>query len=197
MGLPPDALVVGTLGRLTPDKGGQDDLLRAVAGVAALAPEGRPVRLLIVGDGPLRPELETLSADLGLGERAVFAGLKAGPEVARLLGCMDVFVLPSHREALPIALLEAMSVGLPVVATNVGGIPEIIEDGANGLLVAPAEPSALQRSLERLFAGSELRSDLGRAARAHVQANFTLEQTTKRVEQLYEELYAARGKRAR
>jgi glycosyltransferase involved in cell wall biosynthesis len=110
---------------------------------------------------------------------------------------MDAFVLPSHREALPIALLEAMSVGLPVVATRVGGVPEIIQEGANGLLVPPANPSSLRASLDRLLTDPDLGVRLAQAGRSHVRAHFTLEQTTRRVEQVYEELYASRRKPTR
>jgi glycosyltransferase involved in cell wall biosynthesis len=185
LGLEAGSFVVGTLGRLTPDKGGQDDLVRAVAGMAR---KGCAIRLLVVGDGPLRPELERLSAELGLGDKAIFTGTRTGPDVGMVLGCMDVFVLPSHREALPIALLEAMSVGVPVVSTRVGGIPEILEDGINGLLVPAGQPMALQASIQCLADDEWLSHRLGLAGRTHVQANFTLEQATQRVEQVYEEI---------
>ena len=85
-----------------------------------------------------------------LARQVIFAGQRSGGEVAHLLQAMDIFVLPSLREALPIALLEAMSVGLPVIATRVGGIPEVVDDGRNGLLVAPGEPTELQASLQGL-----------------------------------------------
>jgi glycosyltransferase involved in cell wall biosynthesis len=185
IGLPPTGLLVGTLGRLSPDKGGQDDLLRAVKGLVS---GGCDVRLLVVGDGPLRPRLEQLTAELGIGERVLFAGQRSGPEVPRLLGAMDIFVLPSHKEALPIALLEAMATGLPVVATRVGGVPEIVEDGENGILVPPAAPEAIEGALRTLARDTAMAERLGRAARAHIEAEFTLDRMTRRVEGIYEEL---------
>ena len=185
LGLPEEGVLVGTLGRLTPDKGGQDDLLHGMLGLVSA---GCDARLLIVGDGPLRAGLEQLSRDLGLEERVIFTGQRSGPDVPRLLGAMDIFVLPSHREALPIALLEAMSMGLPVVATRVGGIPEIVKDNSNGLLVAPGSPSSIQDALLTLAMDPVLPERLGKAARAHVEAEFTLETMTRRVERIYEEL---------
>ena len=188
--LPEDAVVVGTVGRLSADKGGQDHLIRAVAGVRQDQPA---TRLLVVGDGPLRPGLEALAAT-ELGAAARFTGQRA--DVARLLGAMDIFVLPSLKEALPIAVLEAMAMRLPAVATRVGGVPEVVDDGTTGFVVPPGDEAALRGALARLVADPALRERLGAAGQAHVQAHFTLEQMVQQVEHLYDAL-AGRKLRAR
>src|SRR5262249_55707283 len=120
--------VIGTVGRLTEIKR-QDVLIRAFARVAARHPESR---VLLVGDGPLRAVLEALAAPLGVGDRVTFAGYRDRPE--RFLRLMDVFALTSRSEGMPLAILEAWAAGLPVVASRVGGIPEVVADGRTGLL---------------------------------------------------------------
>jgi len=180
-GIKPDAVVVGTLGRLSPEKGGVDTLIRVVARLRQAHPQ---VRLMVVGDGSLRPELQSLAAELG--EDVVFTGLRS--DVTRMLSAMDIFVLPSLREALPIVVLEAMAMGLPVVATDVGGVPEMVQDGTTGLLVPSGDEDAMYAALERLTTDTTLAAQLGEAGRAHVLANFTIDRMIKRVEQLYIEL---------
>ena len=157
-----DDLLIGVVGRLSPEKGGVDNLIRATY---QLPEQHRKVRLLIVGDGPVRANLENLDAGLregnaGEGSPVIFAG--ARQDIPRLLGAMDIFVLPSLNEALPIVILEAMAVGLPVVATRVGGVPEIVQDGATGLLVAPGDEAALLDALSRLAEDPALRRQAGR-----------------------------------
>lgn len=178
-------IVVGTVGRLSADKGGQDDLLWAVSEARKQHPS---VRLLVVGDGPLRPGLEGLAATLGMLDNgaAVFTGARA--DVARLLGAMDIFVLPSLKEALPIAVLEAMAMQLPVVATCVGGVPEVVQDGTTGLLVPPGDRAAMLAALLRLIAAADLRGRLGQAGQARVHTHFTVDKMVEHVEQLYEML---------
>ena len=124
-----------------------------------------------------------------------FTGQRA--DVARLLGALDIFVLPSLREALPIAVMEAMAMGLPVVATRVGGIPEVVEDGMTGCLVPPGDEAALAAALGRLVADPALAARLGAAGRARVQAQFTVEQMVRRVEHLYDELARRKIRRKR
>jgi glycosyltransferase involved in cell wall biosynthesis len=183
LGVPVDAVLIGAVGRLTADKGGQDVLIRAVGRVRETCPQ---VRLVMVGDGPLRPGLEQLTAQLGLCDSVIFTGLRS--DVPRLLGALDVFVLPSEREALPVAVLEAMAAGLPVVATRVGGLPEVVADGETGFLVPPGDVAALQGVLEKLAGDPALAARLGAAGQAHVQAHFTVQQMVRQVEQLYDQL---------
>jgi glycosyltransferase involved in cell wall biosynthesis len=185
LGIPPHAAVVGTLGRLSADKGGQDDLLRAVASLVTAPGD---VHLLVIGDGPLRAELERLSADLSIAPHVTFAGQRTGPEVGRLLGAMDMFVLPSLREAFPVALLEAMAAGLPVVATRVGGIPEVVDDEVNGLLVSPGDITTLRLGIQRLLGDKGLAARLAGAGRERVITHFSLDRMVVRVEDLYMDL---------
>ncbi len=181
LGVPPGATLIGYVGRLSPEKGGQDILIRAVSRVRQTNPN---VRLVVVGDGPLRPGLEKLAATLD--EPVIFTGLRA--DVARLLAAMDIFVLPSLHEALPIAALEAMSTRLPVIATSVGGNPEVVQEGVTGLLVPPGDEIALYKAIMKLLSEPTLASSIAVAAQAHVNANFTLDQMARRVEALYDEL---------
>jgi sugar transferase (PEP-CTERM/EpsH1 system associated) len=181
LGLNCDELVVGTVGRLSPEKGGVDVLVRAVERLRQIHPKAR---LLVVGDGPLRPDLEQVASELG--SNAIFAGTRT--DVARLLSAMDIFVLPSLKEAMPIALLEAMAMRLPVIATTVGGVPEIVDDGKTGFLVPPGDEAALHCALHRLADDPLLMSMLARSGQAHVQANFTLDSMVAQVERLYDTL---------
>lgn len=187
----PDDIVVGTVGRLSADKGGQDHLLWAANEARKQHPS---VRLLVVGEGPLRHGLEELAAKLGMLDKgaAIFTGART--DVARLLSAMDIFVLPSLKEALPIAVLEAMAMQLPAVATRVGGVPEVVQDGTTGLLVPPGDREALLAALVRLIADADLRGSLGQAGQARVHAHFTVDKMVEHVEQLYEML-AVRVKR--
>lgn len=184
LGIEGGAIVVGTVGRLSADKGGQDDLIWAVSEARKTYPQ---LRLLVVGDGPLRPRLEKMAGELCKDAgTAIFAGVRA--DVARMLSAMDIFVLPSLKEALPIAVLEAMAMGVPVVATRVGGVPEVVLDGTTGLLVPPGDRAALRDALLRLAGDACLRGRLGRAGQARVHAEFTVDKMVEHVEQLYERL---------
>jgi len=162
-----------TVGRLIAIK--QVD--RIIEAVAALESAG----LVIVGDGPERPRLEALAQDLGVLERIYFAGQRSGEETLALIAAGDLFVLNSTHEGLPHVVLEAMSVGVPVVATAVGGTPEVIRDGENGVLIAPQAGSALGGVLCRLAASSAERKRLANDGKRSA-ANFSylrmIEQTS-------------------
>lgn len=141
--------------------------------------------LQIVGDGRERPELEALSQRLGLTERASFLGFRS--DVDALLAEASVFVLVSDREGLPISILEAMRVGLPTVATHVGGIPELVVHERTGLLVPPRDALALALALERYARNPELRQRHGAAARARFVASFTQDRMVDAILTVYEE----------
>ncbi|HET6313165.1 MAG TPA: glycosyltransferase [Chloroflexia bacterium] len=194
LGLGPEDFVVGTVGRLSADKGGQDDLLWAASELRKSHPRAR---LLIIGDGPLRPDLEKYAAELGMldAQAAIFTGTRN--DVDRLLGAMDVFVLPSHMEALPIAVLEAMSMCLPVVATRVGGVPEVVQDGSTGLLVEPGDRPGMRDALARLASDRSLAHCLGTSGQARVRSNFTVDKMVRHVEELYEELFDKKASKKR
>ncbi|WP_354639019.1 glycosyltransferase [Kitasatospora camelliae] len=154
LGLPADAVVIGTVGNLTAKKD-QATLLAAFARVRADHPGAA---LVLIGSGPLEAELRARA-----GEGVVFAGSRS--DVPALLPGFDVFTLSSRQEGLPVALMEAMTSGLPSVVTRVGGMPEVLEDGGQGLLVPPGDPAALAAALSRMVAEGDLRERLGAAAR--------------------------------
>jgi glycosyltransferase involved in cell wall biosynthesis len=175
-----DRQVAGAVGRLAPEKG-IDDLLRAFAAVRS----GMDASLLIAGDGPDRMKLEALAAELGIGDAVEFAGYTAN--VAEALARMDVFVLPSRSEGIPLALLEAMAAGLPVVAARVGGVPEVVADGETGVLVPPGDPPALAAAMADLLSDPLRRREAGERGRARVRRHFS----HTRMAQSYRSLYSA------
>lgn len=151
LGIAPDEVVIGTVANFRPEKN-YEGLLRAARRVTASDPS---VRFVSIGQGPLQPEIEHLHASMGLGERFLILG--AQPEAPRLMAAFDVFVLASHVEGLPVAFMEARALGLPVVVTAVGGLPDHVCDGTDGLLVAPGSDDELVAALERLTGSAELR----------------------------------------
>jgi len=185
-GISEDTLLVGAVGRLHPQKG-LTDLLAAIAQVRVHV---YPIRLLLIGDGELRSELEAQARLLGLSDIVTFAGIRM--DVPEILAALDVFAFPSLWEGLPLAVLEAMAAGLPVVATRVGGIPEAVEDGVTGLLVPPRDPEALAEAIITLLQDRERAVAMGQAGRARVEGYFSVERMVQQTEALYEELI--RGK---
>lgn len=174
--------VVGTVGRLSQKKG-QGDFLEAAAIVLTQAPQ---VRFHFVGDGPLRMELESRARELGIEGRVRFFG--AVMDAPRLLFQMDLFVLPSHMEGMSNALIEAMGVGLPVVATDVGGAADVVVDGRTGFLVPPRNPARLAEAILTLLKDPERTRAMGAAGRARVEAHFTTQIMVTRLEALYQTL---------
>ena len=154
-------LAFGTAGRLTAQKS-LGDALDAVARVP-------DVELLVLGDGPQRASLERHAAELGVSERVRFLGTGTRDDVLTLFRAVDVALLTSAWENLPHTLLEALAAGTPVVATAVGGIPEVVVDGANGLLVPPGDVDALTWAMERLVRDDGLRGRLAAAAPGSVE----------------------------
>ena len=160
---------------------GLHDLLRAFGRIAPRFPQ---LELICAGGKP-PAEMTRLVAELGLQERVVCPGW-LGPERLRTeLGRATVFALPSYAEGMPMALLEAMSWGLPVIATPVGGVPQVVEDGVNGLLVAPGNIDALAAALARLLDEPALRESLGTAARRTIETRFSLATALERLGELY------------
>lgn len=161
---------------------GIDILLRALSSLTKLKP-----KLDLVGTGPEERELRRIATELNLNDRVRFRGHLDRPSVAAILACAIALVLPSRSDNLPLAILEAMQAGLPIVATRVGGIPEEVRHEEEGLLVPPEDPVALAEALTRIICDSELRRRLGAAARARA-ATFTWERTAEQYENLYESL---------
>lgn len=179
LGFEPGHLVVGTVGHLSPQKG-HADFLEAARRIADQRPEAR---FVLVGDGPLRPALQTLAAGLGLADRVTFTGTRA--DVARLLAAFDVAVLPSHTEGMSNALLEAMAMRRPVVATGVGGTPDVVQDGATGKLVPARSPAALADAVLGLAGDPDAARRMGAAGHAWVAEHLSLERMVRRYEDLY------------
>jgi glycosyltransferase involved in cell wall biosynthesis len=180
-------VVVGAVARLSPEKG-LDDLLRAVA---QLGGRGMPLRVVLAGDGPWRARLARLAERLGLAERVDFRGEITHERVPAVLGEFDIFAMPSRAEGFGVAALEAQAMELPVVATRVHGIPDVVQDGVTGLLVPPRDTEALADAIARLAADAELRVAMGRAGRAFVEARYRWEENTAQMERLYRSLLPA------
>ena len=187
LGIARDAPVVGSVGALRAQKR-FDVLLRAAA---ELAPRCPGVRVVLAGEGAERPRLEALAAELGLGDTLLMLG--ARDDVPDVLQALDVAVVSSDFEGSPLSVMEYMEAGLPVVATAVGGLPQMIDDGVHGVLVPRRDPAALAGAIEGLLADPRRRRELGAAGRRRRRAEFDLGVMVARVEQLYEQLYAARG----
>jgi len=179
LGILPGDRVCGTVARLRPQKG-ISYLLQAFMLLAQRFPA---LKLLIVGDGPEQSSLESLACQLGIRDRVVFAGLAASPWP--YLNLMDVFVLPSLYEGLPNAVLEAMAAGVPVVATDVGGVAEIVEDQLTGLLIRPRDPEGIVNAVGFLLEQSKRASEICEAARKVVETKFSLQSMLREYDQLY------------
>jgi glycosyltransferase involved in cell wall biosynthesis len=168
LGLRPDSLAIGTLSRLDEDRKGIPEFIRMSAAIAGRMPEAE---FVIAGDGWQRAELERLARDLGIAERVRFTGWRA--DRARILAALDVFVMPSLFEGGPTTVLEAMAMGLPVVSTNVGMVPEVVADGETGCIVPPGDVAALTTSVAELAARPDERARLGQSARKAALARFS------------------------
>ncbi|MFI5377194.1 MAG: glycosyltransferase family 4 protein [Candidatus Rokuibacteriota bacterium] len=179
LGLRADALVLATVARFDPVKG-LDVLLRAVPRLAARVPAAQ---LLIVGDGPERERLHALAREVDPGGRVVFAG--AVPDAARLLPLVDLYVTASRREGLPLAVLEAMACGIPVLATRVPGHTDAVEDGVTGQLVPANDPERLAAAAAGLLADGPRRAAMGRAAHERVAERFDRARMIAEIADLY------------
>lgn len=179
-GLPPDRLLIGVVGRLHAQKA-HADLFRALA----LLPQARAGQLacLVIGTGDLLAPLMQQVRELGLERCVQFTGMRQ--DIPRLVAALDVFVMSSHWEGLPIALLEAMASARAVLCTRVGGIPDVVVDGDNGLLVDAQDIPALAQGLERLLHDAALRQRLGQRARETVMARFDVSHTAAAYNQLH------------
>jgi glycosyltransferase involved in cell wall biosynthesis len=180
-----EGVVAVHVARFVPLKA-QDVVVRALA---ARRGDPTPITLLFVGDGPERAPVERLAAELGLGPNEVrFLGFRA--DVPDLLGAADLFLLPSRTEGLPLSVLEAMSHGLAIVATAVGGVPELCTDDREGILVPADDPRALADAMSRVARDPSLRARLGAAARARAAADFSFAAMTETYLRLYREVLA-------
>jgi len=184
LGLDRTALVVGTVANLRAQKA-YPDLLEAAVQVVEQLPD---VRFVAVGQGPLEMEIRARHARLGLGNRFLLLGHR--PDAVRVMAACDVFVLASLYEGLGVAIMEALALGLPVVATAVGGVPEVVEHGREGLLVAPGEPRVLAAALLTLLEDPERRLRMADAA-AQRGMRLSIDAAVRRTEAVYHDLAMA------
>jgi colanic acid/amylovoran biosynthesis glycosyltransferase len=169
------------IGRLVPEKG-QAVLLEAVA---LLAGRGHLVHVTLAGEGALRPDLERRAERLGIAPRVSFLGAVGQDRLRELYETASIFCLPSFAEGVPVVLMEAMAMGLPVVSTRITGIPELIEDGVGGLLVAPGRPDELANRLESLLSDPALCGELGTRGREAVLREFDAERSASQLYELF------------
>jgi len=181
--------VVLFLGALLPAKG-VDDLLSAFQSLHELHGDAQ---LVIAGVGPAEADLKLKVIELGLESAVRFTGWIGPDERARWLGCARTLVLPSHLESQPMVLLEAMAAGLPVISTNVGGVPDIVLAGESGLLVEPRRPDQLADALSRVWADPDLRANLAVKARQRVRERHSASVVSAALLDLYDELASNRG----
>ena len=186
MGVPRDVVLAGIIARLTEQKAH-----RVLFEALAQHPGLLHLHLLVIGDGELRDELRQRVATLGLTSRVHFAGARR--DLGNILAAVDLFTMPSLWEGLPLSLVLAMGAGLPVVATRVAGIPEVVQDNVSGLLVAPGNSGELAEALTRLVTDANLRRSLGDHARAFVLPRFGVDQYVSSITGLYDRLVVAKG----
>jgi glycosyltransferase involved in cell wall biosynthesis len=187
LGVPPGRFAIGAVGRLSAEKG-FDVLIRSVA---QLLKAGLDVELLIAGEGEEMPRLRSLIAELGAEARIRLLGYV--PDTRKLYEALDLFALSSYREGLPNVLLEAMALAVPVIATRIAGVPRLVRDGENGLLVAPGDPQGLARGLAGLLADGLLRNRLGRAGRTTVERDYSFEVRMRKIRAIYDNLRGRGG----
>jgi glycosyltransferase involved in cell wall biosynthesis len=181
LGIGPDECVVGTIANFRAQK----DYPNLLATARLLVDRGWPGRVVAVGQGPLEAEMRALHERLGLGERVLLLGQR--DDAVRVLAACDVFTMASDNEGLPVALMEALALGLPVAATAVGGIPEAVTDGVEGLLVPPKDPAALADAIATITGDGARRAAMAAAAR-RAGERFDIRHAARRIEQLYREL---------
>lgn len=184
----PGLIRVGMIARMNDPVKNHAAFLRAAAQMAKELPE---VEFLLVGDGPLRAGLEAMAAELGISGKVNFAGERH--DIPAMLSSMDISVLISSSESLSNVILESMAVGVPVVATDVGGNPELVRDGETGSLIPPADQPGLVGALLRLARNAGLRQQYSQAGREFTRSSFHIDVISRRYEELYLSLLGQKG----
>jgi glycosyltransferase involved in cell wall biosynthesis len=185
LGIPAERFAVGWVGRMTAVKR-CDDVLE---GFRRLREHGVEATLCLVGDGPDRPQLEQLAHELGIMRDTLFLGYQK--DVGRLYAAFDALVLPSGNEGTPVSVIEALAAGTPVVATRVGGVPDVVRDGKDGFLVEPGATDELADRLRRLATDPGLRRRLGSAGRERVLPRYAVARLVEDIDRLYRSLLEA------
>ena len=181
LGVAPDEFVVGTIANFRAQKD-YPNLLEA----ARLLKQGDvPIRIIAVGQGPLEEEMRALHDSMALGDRVLLLGQRY--DAVAVLGACDAFVMASKNEGLPVAIMEALALGLPICATSVGGIPEAVTDGVEGQLVPPSDPESLASALTRLATEPVLREQLAAGARESGE-RYDIRTAVTRIEEIYREV---------
>lgn len=168
---------------------GQRYLLEALAKITVFLPD---IRCLLVGDGPLKNELERLAKKLGISQNCIFTGRRT--DIPEILSFLDILVLPSLSEGFPIILLEAMAIGCPIVSTDVGGVKELIENERTGLLIPPRNSQALAEAIRELLQNKEKTKFLSSSAQTKVREKFSLRHMIDETESIYEQLIRKKGR---
>ena len=182
LGISPDTTVIATAGRLTAIKG-QATLIRAVAEILR---QREKIVLLILGEGELRSDLEALSTDLGVAEAVRFLGWR--PDVAAVMAACDIFCLPSLNEGMGKVLVEAMALGKPIIASAVGGIPDLVVPGETGILVQPADGNALAKAILTLCADPAMMRKMGAQGKRKAPG-YSAEIMLNKIDHLYTKLH--------
>ena len=186
LGIDSETCLIGTVGRLTPVKG----IPYLLEAASVLLRQGAKVKILVVGEGSIRQDLMAQTRSLGITDRVVFLGHREDTDA--LLQALDIFALPSLSEGVPMALLEAMAAARAVVASRVGGIPEIIEDGFEGHLVEPMDVKGLAERCRRLIESPDVARKMGEQGRKRVERDFSATTMADRVASVYKELLMPR-----
>jgi glycosyltransferase involved in cell wall biosynthesis len=186
-GVPEDAFVVGWIGRMT----GIKHLPDVLAAFSRLRQRGIDARLCLVGDGPDREEVEQRAHDLGIARFTLHLGYQR--DIAPYYALFDALLLPSGNEGTPVVAIESLAAGTPVVATRVGGVPDVVSDGVDGFLTSIGDVEELAAALEKLARDPALREEMGRAGREHTLPRYRVERLVDDVDALYRELLAERG----
>jgi glycosyltransferase involved in cell wall biosynthesis len=177
-----DDLLLGTIGRLDPPK----DYKTLFLAVRDIISEFPKIKLLCVGDGKQRIELQQFACNIRIEDSIIFTGMRS--DIKDLLSAIDIFVFSSLREGIPNVILEAMAASLPVVATNVGGVSELVVEGSTGYLVPPECPMRLSKAIIEILNDSTLASSLGRHGQLHAQECFSVEKMVRETEAVYRDV---------
>ncbi len=174
-----EEFVLGYIGRLSKEKG----IAYLIEASSMLRELNVPIRVLIIGEGPQKKELEGLIIRKGIENEVTFAGFQR--DVENWIPALDAFVLPSLTEGTPLSLLEAMACGVPVVASAVGGIPQVIDPGKNGILVSPCKPEEIANAVNTLYNSETLRRKLGEEGKTTIRLKYSVNEWVKKVETEY------------